>query len=238
MYGFQRLTRGSDKNGYYHEYFLRGKVGLSSKIQRTKVKGTGVRARSSPTTEPHLWDMPWVTLPGSSSDESQYHRHHQHHHNDSGSVTTQEDEDDGSDTTDSPHTSPIAPTRTSQPQTITSYPMPPLTSSYVDEPLPPLALSQPTAVVSTEWPTFQQPQKQPEEEAEIDTVLTFGGKSFHYLDPLALTKGNELRKKQQDTGMQTFMSTLELDNLYSGLDDATMDNDDAFMAMLERVVFE
>lgn len=233
MYGFQRLTRGSDKNGYYHEYFLRGKVGLSSKIQRTKVKGTGVRARSSPTTEPHLWDMPWVTLPGS-GDESQYHHHHRH--SDSGSVTTQEDEDDASDSSNSPHSSPI-----NDPKVITShsntYPMPPLSSSYVEESLPPLTLSQPSTVVPTVWPTAPTSKQQQQEEAEIDTVMSFGGKCFHYLDTRALTEEASLRKKQEED-MQNFMSTMELDNLYSGLDDATMDNDDAFMTMLERVVFE
>lgn len=55
LYGFQRLTQGRDKNGYYHEYFLRGKPALARHIQRNKVKGTGVRARSNPSTEPQLW---------------------------------------------------------------------------------------------------------------------------------------------------------------------------------------
>jgi len=60
LYGFQRLTRGSDRGGYYHELFLRGKVFLSHNIQRVKVKGTGVRARSNPDQEPEFWQMPWV----------------------------------------------------------------------------------------------------------------------------------------------------------------------------------
>jgi HSF-type DNA-binding len=60
LYGFQRLTRGADKNGYYHELFLRNRVFLANQIQRVKVKGTGVRARSNPDQEPDLWGMPWV----------------------------------------------------------------------------------------------------------------------------------------------------------------------------------
>jgi hypothetical protein len=60
LYGFQRLTRGNDRGGYYHELFLQGKVFLAHSIQRSKVKGTGVRARSNPEQEPSFWDMPWV----------------------------------------------------------------------------------------------------------------------------------------------------------------------------------
>jgi hypothetical protein len=60
LYGFQRMTQGPDKNGYYHEYFLRNRVYLVDYIRRTKVKGTKVRARSSPDTEPDFWQMPWI----------------------------------------------------------------------------------------------------------------------------------------------------------------------------------
>jgi hypothetical protein len=60
LYGFQRLTRGRDRGGYYHELFLKGKIFLAHSIQRVKVKGTGVRARSNPDQEPDFWAMPWV----------------------------------------------------------------------------------------------------------------------------------------------------------------------------------
>lgn len=60
LYGFTRLTRGRDKGGYYHEFFLRGKKFLCHNIHRIKVKGTGVRPRSNPNDEPHLWEMSWV----------------------------------------------------------------------------------------------------------------------------------------------------------------------------------
>jgi hypothetical protein len=60
LYGFQRLTRGKDKGGYYHELFLRNRVFLAHNIQRIKVKGTGVRARSNPEQEPNLWSMAWL----------------------------------------------------------------------------------------------------------------------------------------------------------------------------------
>jgi len=64
LYGFQRLTRGLDKGGYYHEMFLRGKAFLSPRIMRVKVKGTGVRARSNPEQEPDLWTLIWMTTSG------------------------------------------------------------------------------------------------------------------------------------------------------------------------------
>ena len=67
LYGFIRLTRGADRNGYYHECFLRGKPSLLNQIFRMKVKGTGVRARSNPESEPDLWNMPWVAGDVSSS---------------------------------------------------------------------------------------------------------------------------------------------------------------------------
>ena len=60
LYGFQRLTRGPDRGGYYHELFLRGKPDLAHTIQRTKVKGTCVRARSNPQQEPNFWTMDWM----------------------------------------------------------------------------------------------------------------------------------------------------------------------------------
>ena len=60
LYDFTRLTRGKDKGGYYNEYFLRSRPHLLNKIQRIKVKGTGVRARSNPEQEPNFWTMPYV----------------------------------------------------------------------------------------------------------------------------------------------------------------------------------
>jgi hypothetical protein len=66
LYGFQRLTRGRDRGGYYHELFLEGRTFLAHNIQRIKVKGTGVRARSNPEQEPNFWEMNWVSDDSSS----------------------------------------------------------------------------------------------------------------------------------------------------------------------------
>jgi HSF-type DNA-binding len=64
LYGFGRLTKGPDRGCYYHEYFLRGRCHehLLDRMQRTKVKGTFVRARSNPDREPDFWSMPWVGI--------------------------------------------------------------------------------------------------------------------------------------------------------------------------------
>ena len=59
LYGFQRLTIGRDRGGYYHELFLRNKEFLAYDIKRVQVKGTGVRARSNPEQEPNFWAMQW-----------------------------------------------------------------------------------------------------------------------------------------------------------------------------------
>ena len=62
LYGFCRLTRGQDNKGYYHELFLRGKPFLTKYMARTKVKGTGFKAASSPDMEPDLYSMPHVSI--------------------------------------------------------------------------------------------------------------------------------------------------------------------------------
>lgn len=64
LYGFQRLTKGSDKGGYYHECFLRGRRDLCEKIHRIKIKGTGVRGRANPDAEPNFWRMNWINSNG------------------------------------------------------------------------------------------------------------------------------------------------------------------------------
>jgi hypothetical protein len=44
LYGYQRITRGNDSGGYYHELFLRGRLNLCKRMVRTKVKGTKFKA--------------------------------------------------------------------------------------------------------------------------------------------------------------------------------------------------
>ncbi|CAB9496758.1 shock factor protein [Seminavis robusta] len=60
LYGFRRVTRGADKNGYFHELFLRQRPHLASRIQRVKVNGKGTRQASSPESEPNLYALPFL----------------------------------------------------------------------------------------------------------------------------------------------------------------------------------
>jgi hypothetical protein len=73
LYGFQRLTRGADAGGYYHECFLRGMEFLCKKMTRTKVKGTKFKAASSPEQEPDFYRMtpvaPRYVTPHTSDEE-------------------------------------------------------------------------------------------------------------------------------------------------------------------------
>jgi hypothetical protein len=61
LYGFNRLTGGLDKGGYYHEMFLRGKVSIAYDIHRKRVKGTGVRLPTNPDDEPNFYALPPMT---------------------------------------------------------------------------------------------------------------------------------------------------------------------------------
>ncbi|KAL7576376.1 hypothetical protein ACA910_018185 [Epithemia clementina (nom. ined.)] len=64
LYGFIRLTAGRDRGGYYHEYFIRGRPDLCRFMVRTRVKGNGLKAASSPETEPDFYAMePCVERP-------------------------------------------------------------------------------------------------------------------------------------------------------------------------------
>jgi HSF-type DNA-binding len=57
LYGFCRLTRGTDAGAYYHELFLRGKFFLTKRMLRTKIKGTKFKASSNPEHEPDFYSM-------------------------------------------------------------------------------------------------------------------------------------------------------------------------------------
>lgn len=60
LYGFIRLSKGRDAGAYYHELFLRGKPLLSMKMMRERIKGTKIRASSSPAEEPEFYRMPFL----------------------------------------------------------------------------------------------------------------------------------------------------------------------------------
>lgn len=58
LYEFSRITRGKDRNGYYHDRFLRHKPELSEWMNRCKVKGTRVRHAPQPELEPDFYSYP------------------------------------------------------------------------------------------------------------------------------------------------------------------------------------
>jgi hypothetical protein len=53
----QRLTAGRDRGAYYHELFLRGRRDMAGLMVRTRIKGNGMKAASSPNTEPNFYAM-------------------------------------------------------------------------------------------------------------------------------------------------------------------------------------
>lgn len=63
LYGFNRLTKGADSGGYYHELFVRGRPHLTNRMVRTKIKGTGFKAASNPDCEPDFYHMTPVDSP-------------------------------------------------------------------------------------------------------------------------------------------------------------------------------
>ena len=70
LYGFNRLTSGPDKGGYYHELFLREKRQLCSKMIRMRIKGTRTKAASNPESEPNFYIMPPVCSQSTSTSNS------------------------------------------------------------------------------------------------------------------------------------------------------------------------
>jgi hypothetical protein len=60
LYGFRRLTTGSDRGGYYHEMFLKHKLFLCRSMTRIRIKGTGIKGKASPETEPNFYSMPEI----------------------------------------------------------------------------------------------------------------------------------------------------------------------------------
>jgi len=52
------VYQGSEKGGYYHEMFLRGKQFLAKQIPRCKTKGTGVRKKYSSKNYLDFSDLP------------------------------------------------------------------------------------------------------------------------------------------------------------------------------------
>jgi hypothetical protein len=59
LYGFKRLTSGTDKGAYFHYLFIRGKCPLVRGMVRRKIKGTKVRRIMAPSEEPDFYAPEW-----------------------------------------------------------------------------------------------------------------------------------------------------------------------------------
>lgn len=57
LWGFKRITKGTDGGAYYHELFLRGRPLLSMLMRRQKIKGTGIKLTPNPDTEPNFYKI-------------------------------------------------------------------------------------------------------------------------------------------------------------------------------------
>mmetsp|Transcript_30545 Transcript_30545/g.45517 ORF Transcript_30545/g.45517 Transcript_30545/m.45517 type:complete len:603 (+) Transcript_30545:1808-3616(+) len=57
LWGFKRITKGRDAGAYYHELFLRGRLRLSARMRRQKIKGTGKKLFPNPKDEPDFYEM-------------------------------------------------------------------------------------------------------------------------------------------------------------------------------------
>jgi len=57
LWGFKRITKGTDSGSYYHELFLRGRPRLCMKMRRQKIKGTGIKLTPNPETEPDFYKI-------------------------------------------------------------------------------------------------------------------------------------------------------------------------------------
>lgn len=71
LYGFSRITTGIDRGAYYHELFLRDKLFLSQNMARFRIKGTGVKGKASPETEPDFYSMAWISIEGEEAARNQ-----------------------------------------------------------------------------------------------------------------------------------------------------------------------
>jgi len=214
LYGFQRLTLGRDRGGYYHELFLRKKAFLARGMQRVQVKGTGVRARSNPDQEPNFWTMQWCDsrVPAttvSSDDESQ------------GSINR------GRTSTRKysiPVVSPTSSCRSSSSRTA-------FTSSILESSIQPIMYP---SMMMSRWGAHNHAvTKNPVPELHLsyrrstparriapdtvdddDLVFSFGDKPFHYLDPfqpLSLNQnncGNNSEVVSNDVYAETFAHLL------------------------------
>ena len=157
LYGFQRLTRGADKGGYYHELFLRGKEALAHKIHRMRIKGTGVRPRSDPENEPDFYSMPFVDADCEATSSASSTPHPEKTTSAAAALVT-------------PNVSPETTAANLKKVPSALFSMETMASTVI-----------PFETTSCLISELQRPQR--DDEVDDDDVIMFEGKPFHYLDP-------------------------------------------------------
>mmetsp|Transcript_5347 Transcript_5347/g.7885 ORF Transcript_5347/g.7885 Transcript_5347/m.7885 type:complete len:212 (-) Transcript_5347:283-918(-) len=60
LYAFKRITRGPDRDAYYHEMSLRGKPFFSSCIPRKRATSMKIKLSGNPKAEPKFYLMPFL----------------------------------------------------------------------------------------------------------------------------------------------------------------------------------
>lgn len=208
LYGFNRLTSGPDKGGYYHELFLRGKEELCTTMVRTRIKGTRTKGASNPDSEPNFYAMPPLVEVVSSDNITQ-------------SRSFEE--------TDKYRYQP-SPVCVSAPGSVSS-------SSRSTSPIPDFSIGMPQLpILSDEVWSMSYPRKSEKirdtsvrnefdqgakdnfmndssgnsELSTTDDALTFEGKEFHYLDTLSLLLDD-------DNGIGNILETSTDDDFATGL---------------------
>lgn len=170
LYGFNRLTSGPDKGGYYHELFLRAKSELCTTMVRMRIKGTRTKGASNPESEPNFYKM--APMPVSTNDIS-------------------DDDDSSSDikkeVTYAYQSSPVC---VSTPGSFgfSSRSVSPIPDVSIGLPMvtavPQIVFSHITSYIP-EACTFQDISQSPKPFVKDDTLF-FEGKGFHYLDSLPI----------------------------------------------------
>ena len=61
MYGFRRITKGRDRNGYFHCMFLRNRDFLVTQIERESSRRCEKGRIQAKAADPDLWSLPFVS---------------------------------------------------------------------------------------------------------------------------------------------------------------------------------
>lgn len=189
LYGFRRLTLGPDTGGYYHEYFLRDRVFLFQNILRTKIKGFQSKTMN-PDLEPNLYVFPTVA-PISYSETASSHQDEQINKEKLElSKANQETRNDGFSDLEIPTTfvtsAILQEEYKCEPVTIQESPP----SLWSMPPAPPVLTDSAKKHNSAISDSVLDPQTVLSNESDEprmfendDLIVTFEGKTFHYLEP-------------------------------------------------------